>query len=159
MWYVLSCFKCVQLLASPWTAAHQAPLSMGFSRQEHWSGLPFPTPGDLPDPGIKSMSLMPPAVAGGFFTTSMTLEVLIIDKYHPTTLFLIVLSLFCVSFFLLLCFLPREVPLAFAVKQTWWCWILLTFSCLESFWFLHQIWTRVLLGRILLVVASSLSSL
>ena len=78
-----------------------------------------PPPGDLPDPGIKSMSLMPPAVAGGFFTTSMTLEVLIIDKYHPTTLFLIVLSLFCVSFFLLLCFLPREVPLAFAVKQTW----------------------------------------
>ena len=42
----------VQLFATPWTVAHQAPLSMGFSRQEHWSGLPFPSPGDLPDPGI-----------------------------------------------------------------------------------------------------------
>ena len=41
---------------TPWTAAHQTPLSMGFPRQEYWSGLPFPTPGDLPDPGIKSGS-------------------------------------------------------------------------------------------------------
>jgi len=40
-------------LATPWTVACQAPLSMGFSRQEHWSGLPFPSPGDLPDPGIE----------------------------------------------------------------------------------------------------------
>ena len=38
---------------TPWTVAHQAPLSMGFSRQEYWSGLPFPSPGDLPDPGTK----------------------------------------------------------------------------------------------------------
>ena len=44
------------LFATPWTAAHQAPLSMGFSRQEYWSGLPFPPPGDLPDPGIKPES-------------------------------------------------------------------------------------------------------
>ncbi len=43
----------VRLFATPWTVAHQAPLSMGFSRQEYWSGLPFPTPGDLPNPGIK----------------------------------------------------------------------------------------------------------
>ena len=43
----------VQLLATPWTVAHQAPMSMAFSRQEYWSGLPFPSPGDLPDPGIK----------------------------------------------------------------------------------------------------------
>ena len=43
----------VQLFATPWTVAHQAPPSMGFSRQEYWSGLPFPSPGDLPDPGIK----------------------------------------------------------------------------------------------------------
>ena len=40
-------------LVTPWTVAHQAPLSMGFSRQEYWSGLPFPSPGDLPDPGIE----------------------------------------------------------------------------------------------------------
>ena len=43
-------------LAIPWTVAHQAPLSMGFSRQEYWSGLPFPSPGDLPDPGIEPRS-------------------------------------------------------------------------------------------------------
>ena len=43
----------VRLFATPWTVAHQAPLSMGFSRQEYWSGLPFPSPGDLPNPGIE----------------------------------------------------------------------------------------------------------
>ena len=46
----------VRLFATPWTVAHQAPLSMGFSRQEYWSGLPFPSPGDLPIPGIEPMS-------------------------------------------------------------------------------------------------------
>ena len=46
----------VRLFATPWTVAYQAPLSMGFSRQERWSGLPFPSPGDLPDPGIKPRS-------------------------------------------------------------------------------------------------------
>ena len=51
---------------TPWTIACQAPLSMGFSRQEYWSGLPFPSPGDLLDAGIKPTS---PALAGGFFTT------------------------------------------------------------------------------------------
>ena len=58
----------------PWTVAHQAPLSIGFFRQEYWSGLPFPSPGDLPDPGIKPVSLMSPALAGGFFTTSMVMH-------------------------------------------------------------------------------------
>ena len=52
----------------------QAPLSMGFSRQEYWSGLPFPPPGDLPYPGIKPVSLTFSALAGGFFTTSTTWE-------------------------------------------------------------------------------------
>ena len=47
----------VQLFATPWTVAYQAPLSMGFSRQQYWSGLPFPSPGDLPDPGIEPGSL------------------------------------------------------------------------------------------------------
>ena len=50
---MLSRFSCVQLFAMPWTAARQAPLSVGFSRQEYWSGLPWPPPGDLPSPGIK----------------------------------------------------------------------------------------------------------
>ena len=76
-------------LATPWTTAYQAPLSMGFSRQEYWSGLPF----------------------------------------------------------------------SICYKAGLWCWILLTFACLESFWFLHRIWRRVLLSRAFLVVGSSLSSL
>ena len=49
--------------ATPWTVAGQAPLSMGFSRQEYWNGLPFPSPGDLPKPGIEPMSLESPALA------------------------------------------------------------------------------------------------
>ena len=52
---------------TPWTVAHQAPPSMGFSRQEYWSGFPFPSPGDLPKPGIGPES---PTLAGGFFTLS-----------------------------------------------------------------------------------------
>ena len=54
--------------------ARQAPLSMGFSRQEFWSGLPCPPPGDLPSPGIEPTSLRSPEMAGGFFTTSATWE-------------------------------------------------------------------------------------
>ena len=46
----------VQLFVTPWTLVYQAPQSMGFSRQEYWSGLPVPSPGDLPNPGIKSVS-------------------------------------------------------------------------------------------------------
>ena len=58
-----------RLSATPWTVAHQAPLSMGFSRQEYWSGLPCPPPGDLPHPGIEPTSLRSPVLAGGLFTT------------------------------------------------------------------------------------------
>ena len=54
----------VRLFATPWTVAHQVPRFMGFSRHEYWSGLPFPSPGDLPDPGIEPGS---PALAEGFF--------------------------------------------------------------------------------------------
>ena len=60
--------------ATPWTVVHQVPLSMGFSGQEYWSGVPFPTPGDHPNPGIESMSLTFSALAGGFFATSTTWE-------------------------------------------------------------------------------------
>ena len=63
-------FSRVQLVATPWTAAHQAPQSMGFCRQECWSGLPFPSPGDLPDPGLEPASLASPALTGGFFTSA-----------------------------------------------------------------------------------------
>ena len=61
--------SCVQLFATPWTVACQAPLPMGFSRQEYWSGLPFPAPGDLPDPGIEPTSPVSPVLIVGFFTT------------------------------------------------------------------------------------------
>ena len=59
---------------TPWTVAHQAPLSLGLFRQAYWSGLPFPAPGDLPDPGIEPMSLSSAALAGRFFTNSTTWE-------------------------------------------------------------------------------------
>ena len=62
-------FNCVWLFATPWTGAPHAPLSMGLSRQEYWSRLPFPTPGGLPDPGIKPTSLTSPELAWRFFTT------------------------------------------------------------------------------------------
>ena len=58
----------------PWAAAHKAFLSMGFPRQEYFSGYPFPSPGDLPNPGIQPTSLMSPALADRFFTTSATRE-------------------------------------------------------------------------------------
>ena len=60
----------VQLFVAPWTGAHQPLLSTGFSRQEYWSGLPFPSTGDLPDLGMELASLMSSVLAGGFFTTS-----------------------------------------------------------------------------------------
>ena len=62
--------QCVWPFAIPWTVAHQDPLSMGFSRREYWSGLPCPSPGDLPDPGIKPVFLTSPSLAGWFFTIS-----------------------------------------------------------------------------------------
>ena len=62
----------VWLFATPGTVACQAPLSMGFPRQEYWREMPFPTPGDLPNPGIEPVSLASPALAGGFFTTGAT---------------------------------------------------------------------------------------
>ena len=71
---VLSRFRCVQLFVALWTVAHQAPLFMGFSRQVYWSELPCPPPGDLPNPGIKPLSLKSPALAGRFLTTSATWE-------------------------------------------------------------------------------------
>ena len=71
---VLSGFSHVWLCATLWTVAHQAPLSMGFSRQEYWSGLPCPPPGHLPDPGIETESLTSPALAAWFFTTSVAWE-------------------------------------------------------------------------------------
>ena len=77
--YVRVCawsFSRVQLIEAPRTIACQAPLPMEFSRQEYWSGLPFPPPGDLPYSGIERTSLTSHALAGGFFTTSASWKVL-----------------------------------------------------------------------------------
>ena len=62
-------FSHIQLFATTWTVAHQALLSTGFSRQEYWSELPFPPPGELPGPGIKPESPVSPALLSGFFIT------------------------------------------------------------------------------------------
>ena len=81
---------------TPWTVAHQAPLSMGFSRQECWSGLPCPPPGDLPDPGIEPVSLMSPALAGGSFTTSATWEAHLLYTRHY--IWCLIINTFTISF-------------------------------------------------------------
>ena len=67
--YVCMCSVASNSFVSPWTVARQAPLSMEVYRQEHWSGLSFPSSRDLPNPGIKPVSLVSPALAGRFFTT------------------------------------------------------------------------------------------
>ena len=69
---VYVCAQSCLTLATPWTAAPQAPQSMTFSRQEYWSRWPFPFPGDLPDRGIEPSSLVSPALASGFFTSWAT---------------------------------------------------------------------------------------
>ena len=73
-------FSCVQLFVTLWTVAHQSPLSMRLSRQEHWSGLPCPPAGDLPDLGIEPVSSMFTCTGGGFFTTSATWEAHILSS-------------------------------------------------------------------------------
>ena len=67
--YIAQSLSHVGLFVTPWTVARQVPPSMGFSRQEYWSGLPFPSPGDLPDPGVGSTSSVSPSLAGRFYTT------------------------------------------------------------------------------------------
>ena len=71
---MLSCFGRVRLFATLWAVACQDSRAMGSFRQEYWSGLPCPHPGDIPDPGIKPAFLMSPALADGFFTASATWE-------------------------------------------------------------------------------------
>ena len=75
---VLSRFSRAWLFATWWTVAYQAPLSMGFSRQQYWSGFQCPPPGDLPDPGVEPTFLKSPPLAGGFFSTSTTSEAIYI---------------------------------------------------------------------------------
>ena len=81
---MLSHFSHVWLFVTLWTVARQALLSMGFSRQIYWSGLLWPPPGDLPDPGIEPVSFKSPALAGGFFTPSATWEAPVCDSFGTT---------------------------------------------------------------------------
>ena len=76
-------FSPIRLCVTLWTAARKTTLSTGSFRQQDWSGLPCNPPGDLPDPGIKSLSLMSPALAGSIFTTSTTSEAFY--KVHSAT--------------------------------------------------------------------------
>ena len=80
---LFSCLVTFNSFVTPWTVAHQAPLSMGFPRQEYWSGLPFPFPGDLPNPRIELAS---PALAGKFFSTESPRKWS--RKWQPTPVFL-----------------------------------------------------------------------
>ena len=79
---MLSRFSRVQLCATVWTVAHQAPCPWGFSRQEQWRGLPCPPSGDLPNPGIEPTSLMFLGLAGGFFTSRATWKVHMQGEHH-----------------------------------------------------------------------------
>ena len=77
-------FSCVRLFARLWTVACQAPLSIGFFRQEYWNELPCPPPGDLPCPGMEPVSLMSPVWAGRFFTTGTIGKALGVAKATPS---------------------------------------------------------------------------
>ena len=79
---MLSHFSRVQLFVTLWTVVCQAPLSKGFSRHEYWSGLPCPSPGNLPDPGKESVSLTSHVLAGGFFTIRAIWEAFLTDILH-----------------------------------------------------------------------------
>ena len=89
----------VQLLATPWTAAHQAPPSMGFSRQEYWSGLACSPPGDLPHLGTEPVSFTSPALSDRFFTTSTTWEAPLLSMVFPNCAYIYVYIFYIVSLY------------------------------------------------------------
>ena len=128
---VLSCFSHVWLFVMLWTVALQAPLSMGFSRQEDWSGLPFPFPRDLPNPGIEPVSRMSPSLAGGVFTTRASWEAQCHTVYSPWVssllpkLCLCIFSMFlCVVvdyiFYCCIVFHDINIPLFLYLAYHWW---------------------------------------
>ena len=95
----------VWFLAIPWTVAHQAPLSVGFPRQEYWTGLPFPPPVELLEAGIEPASSVPPVLAGGFFTTGTVWKALSCHHQHCHTLLNTALNLDLVFGFIVVCVL------------------------------------------------------
>ena len=104
---VLSHFSNAWLFVILWAVACQAPLSMGFSRQECWSGLPCPPPGDLPGPRIEHLCFMSPALTGGFFTTRATWEALIVNHLTLNLFFFFFvnsLEIMMISYFIFILF-------------------------------------------------------
>ena len=119
---VLSHFSHVCLFVTLWTVTHQAPLSMGFSRQEYWSELPCPPPGDLLNPGTEPTSLFP-ALADGFFITSATWEA-------PK---IVVLMLSHVQLFVTPWTVAHQAPLSMGIFQARILeWVATAFSMLKA---------------------------
>ena len=112
---VPSCFSCVWLFATPWIIAHQALLSMGFSRQDHWSRLPCLPPRDLPNPGIQPVSLMSPVLEGRFFTSSTTWE----DPFSQHTQ----IKNICIPFNCILFTLKRRSSVVCDIPLHRLCWL------------------------------------
>ena len=111
-----SCFSCVWLFAALWAISCQASLSVGFSRQEYWTRLPSPTPEGLPDPGIEPASLKSPALAGKFFTTNATSEVLV-SAFKFTTKRKKIIDFISIQL------TSKSVSLNNQVYVGWWWWV------------------------------------
>ena len=118
---ILTCFSRVWLFMTLWTVAHQAPLSMGFPRQEYWSGLPCPPPGDLPNPGIEPKHPVSPALAGGFFTTSTTWEAFC--EFSTDLFYILVLMSVWVLFSGIYCY---SAAVNILVYVFWWIQVLIS---------------------------------
>ena len=134
---VLNCFSRVRLFATLYAIAHQALLSMGFSRQEYWSGFLWPPPGALPDPGIEPASLVSPALVEGFFTTSITWEAKINFQFSHSAMS-DSLQPHGPQHARLPCPLPTPGACSNSCPSSWWChratssFVVLFSSCLQS---------------------------
>ena len=113
----------VWFFVAPWIIACQAPLSLGLSWQEYWSGLPFPPLKNLPNPRLKSMSFAATALKGIFFTTEPPVKPLVLSIY----LFILFFS-FIISVGSFLVFLTVKLVIYVCIVL-WFCWIVLVFSC------------------------------
>ena len=122
---MLSHFSNFLLFATPWTVAHQAPLSMRFPREEYWIGLPFPSPGNLPNPGTEPCISCVSCITSRFFTTDPVIRskshshrVIMWISWHQATAFPI--ALHCLmQFKLCLCVSSGSLPFRYVLTQSW----------------------------------------